>query len=402
MISINHKNFYNNKIFVIFLICSIFYCSGSTISSIFVINKYILLLVTLAFLIPIIANLISNVANFQSSFFLIFAVMILINTLFYFKENLAFNVSVFLSISTAYGLVTLYKFEDFVRISIKIITIIVVIALIGYYLNNYTNILRFLPTMTNVNGVVYTIGGIFNFINSIPDRNIGVFWEPGLLATFCIYGIILEVLFNINKINVVRLLLFYWCLYTTKSSAGYLLGLVSILMILVRNEKMQSNKNITNIIKSFLIIFLLLLILNLENIILHTSLINNEYISKLLFSNILSSSRTLAIKQNLSIFLSNPIIGLGWKEVVIQAKYVNDTSTSTFLMSIFGILGSLYTVYFVYGIIKIKNINYLSKICLIFIILAIINKEPHYENVFTWIFFFYILGYKGQTGDIKV
>lgn len=125
------------------------------------------------------------------------------------------------SIIIGFGISIKYNFKDVVNVFLNLMTVISIISLIGYILLNYTNTLKFLPIMSNINDISYGVGYIFNYITIIPERNCGIFWEPGLFASFLIASIILEVCFKEKKISLFRMILFIICIVTTKSAAGY-------------------------------------------------------------------------------------------------------------------------------------------------------------------------------------
>ncbi len=125
------------------------------------------------------------------------------------------------SIIVGFGISIKYDFKNVVKVFLNIMTAVSVISLIGYFLINYTNLLSFLPIMNNNNDVTYAIGYIFNYITIIPERNCGIFWEPGLFATFLIVSIVLEVCFKESKPNFIKIILYIICILTTKSAAGY-------------------------------------------------------------------------------------------------------------------------------------------------------------------------------------
>lgn len=76
---------------------------------------------------------------------------------------------------------------------------ITAISLVGYYLVNYTTLLSGLPRMINSNESEYTVGYIFNYITRMPERNCGVFWEPGVFASFLCTAMLYEILFSSQK-----------------------------------------------------------------------------------------------------------------------------------------------------------------------------------------------------------
>ena len=104
-------------------------------------------------------------------------------------------------------------------------------------------------------------------------------------------------------------------------------------------------------------------------------------------------------------FSKSPIFGIGVEEAVENIEYVADTSTSTYLLSIFGIFGGLYTLYWIVGILGIKNKNLMIKIMILIVALLILNKEPHQNILITWCFMFWglknIVEKGGEHSDKK-
>ena len=125
------------------------------------------------------------------------------------------------SIFVGLGISIKYNFKDVCKIFVNVMTLISIISLVGYFLINYTDILSFLPIIKNRNNVAYAIGYIFNYITIIPERNCGIFWEPGVFATFLIVAILFETCFKQKKANPLKIILFIVCIITTRSTAGY-------------------------------------------------------------------------------------------------------------------------------------------------------------------------------------
>ena len=70
---------------------------------------------------------------------------------------------------------------------------------------------------------------------------------------------------------------------------------------------------------------------------------------------------------------------------------VANTSTSTFLLSVFGLPALSYTVMWIYAALKLPRVNLFSKIVVLVIVLVVINKEPHDQIMFTWCLLFCLL-----------
>ena len=84
----------------------------------------------------------------------------------------------------AFYLLEKYGLNNIIKVYLKAMVVISIASLIGYALLNCTSLLNNLPIAKNVNGVEYGIGILFNYIKVYPERNCGVFWEPGIFASY--------------------------------------------------------------------------------------------------------------------------------------------------------------------------------------------------------------------------
>lgn len=328
----------------------------------------------------------------QNAFLILSVSIIACTAIVDMGKGLSFYINLIVSILAAYCISELYDVEKVIDLYLVIMTVCTAIALVGYYLSNNTDILTKLPTMVNQNDIEYKIGIIFNFFPGIPERNCGMFWEPGLFATNLIIAFVLETVTKKKK-SILRLILFSLGIITANSSAGFALIFLCLALLLVHTGK--KNNALKSIVSFILIIVVIIAFANLDTIIESTGLSENPYFQKLLTENIEDSSRNQAISHNLSIFASDPIFGAGYTTVTQNMDHIADTSTSTYLMSVFGIGGSLYTLFIVWKVLSLKGENLSSRIILLAITLVIINKEPHYQLLSTWIILFYFA--KGAT-----
>ena len=279
-------------------------------------------------------------------------------------------------------LIEKYGFRNIVKVYLDIMFFVSIISLIGYLLLNFTSLLNNLPSVTNINGVEYGVGIIFNYIKALPERNCGIFWEPGIFASYLALAIAFESIINSNSISWFRILVFVVSIITTTSSAGYVLLIFSLGIVLLRGSKLSGYKKLLAII---VVIAIAIVAFNIDNIILNTSLAQNKYLIKLTSDRMNQSSRITSIYHNLSIFRKRVLFGAGINSVLNQMSSWADISTSTYMLSIFGVMGSLYTLFIIYGIFSQKNINIFVKLFFFFILISIVNKEPHINIMFTWI-----------------
>ena len=291
-------------------------------------------------------------------------------------------------------LVKKYELNNIIRVFLKVMVIVSVVSLIGYILLNCTSLLNNLPTVKNVNGVEYGIGILFNYIKVYPERNCGIFWEPGIFASYLTLAIVFESITKPKSISWFRILLFVVTIITTTSSAGYALLILTIGVVMLRDSRLSGYKKI---FAMCIILVIGAIVLNLDSIILNTALSNNEYLIKLTSTRLSESSRITAIFHNLSIFRKNPLLGAGINSVLSQMSSWADISTTTYMLSIFGIMGLFYTIFIVWGIFSQKHINDFVKLLLFFILVLIVNKETHINILFTWII---ILGMASNTNAV--
>jgi len=388
----------NNKFVVLCIILVVALCSGHAFQTIIPSLPWLVLPVAAAVVLWSIHGIHNGKKSGKDQIaVLVFTVMIGATFLQGLGRGASFYGLMLCNILAGYGISRMYSFKQIAHCHVRCMTIITAIAIVGYLLLQNTTLLNALPSMTNVNNVEYRVSGIFNYIKTVPNRNCGMFWEPGLFATHLIISIVFEIMYE-KKPNIVRLILFSAGIFTANSSAGFALWILCVMLLFLKNAKLSSNP-VAAAISIIAVSAGALLIINFEEILLQTSLGSNEFLQKLLLGNIQNSSRMLAIEHNLNSFLSEPIFGVGINRAAAEMQHVADTSTSTYMMSIFGILGISYTVYWVYGIWKLPQISVMTKILLIAIALSILNKEPHMNLLLTWCLLFGLIS--GKVSDLE-
>lgn len=378
---------YRNKISIFIIFIILLFCSGHALQTIFVPLLYLPIL-SLTILMPAIYQALKNHAlNIYTGTLLLFILLIFLTCITSMDGNYGSYFLNLFTISSAFAITYLYNFHEFSKYYLKFMKIITVISLIGYTLANSQILVNHLPLLSNLNGVCYRVGLIFNYIDIIPERNCGIFWEPGLFASYLILALILEI--TKKKINIINISIFLLGLLTAHSSAGYVL-LVMVILLFFAN-KFNSNHNTYCVPQIICAVIITLLALNVEIFIRIFSLENNEYFTKLLPENLLNSSRFLAISHNLNIFLDNPFFGAGVTNLAETSMYVADTSTSTYLLALYGLLGGVYSVLWIIGIFTQVNLNINSKIIISLIFLSILNKEPHLNIMLSWCLLFWLI-----------
>jgi hypothetical protein len=281
-----------------------------------------------------------------------------------------------------------FSFTEFKSIFTRFIAAICAIDTIIYFVLQRVGQFAFLPIAYNGNGEGYRIGIIFNYLLSHPERNSGIYWEPGLFATMIVLAFVLELRFE-QKLHPWRMLIYHICIFTTASSAGIVLILFCDLMLLNRVISQYSSNKAVNYCIFFLVYMLLLtLFLNMDTFLTVTGLAQQRAYAKLLSDNMGSSARMQALSRNWSLFLQNPLTGIGIGGAYRAASNFSDTSTTTFMMVEFGAVGAIPTAFVIKSILGLKN-KLIENVCLITIFLCILNKEPHMGIAIIWIFAFF-------------
>ncbi len=297
------------------------------------------------------------------------------------------------TIFVAYFTTKAFNFECFVSVYLKLMTFVSAVAVVCFFLYNYTPLLNWLP-LVETKTHEYAIGIIFNVLTKVPERNCAMFWEPGLFATALTIAMVFEIIFKKKPVNKFRIILFIIGFITSTSSAGYVLCILCLLLLATRKILPRGKIKLSYFLWLIPVACVVWAFLNMDYIISNTPLGKIEYFEKLLSENLMGSSRVAAIEHNLKIFLEYPIFGGGFTVVNTQMERVADTSTSTYLMSLFGLMGVLYNVVWIFGIFRIKSISFITKILLLLIVFLTLNKEPHHMFVVTWCLMFYMFAPK--------
>ena len=233
-----------------------------------------------------------------------------------------------------------------------------------------------------------------NLLKNITFRNQGIFWEPGLYASYLLIAMMLEINFS-EKTKIWKILILAITLFTTLSTAGILM---LPLVILLSIERFVRKKYVSYLFLLIIITIVMTLYVFKDNIIQYLVMLNPRLFFKLLGNGTTKITRLYAPLLNLNIFLNNPIFGAGYLGAtkifqMEKAKYYIDSQTSTnfFMLASLGIFGILYTIWWVKSIFANKSFSVVSKILIFLLIFIILNKEPHNELLLTWVILFLLI-----------
>lgn len=196
------------------------------------------------------------------------------------------------------------------------------------------------PDNFRINIILYTPD---YWLNWIPPRNAGPFWEPGGFATFLVVAIILN-FYETKKMFDKKNIIFVIALLTTFSTAAYiLLSLILVLFFL-------SKRNFRSIAIALpFIIFLSYF--GYYQIPFLQEKIESQYTEFSLYSNAYSERTRLASTYyDIQAIMKNPIIGKGRVE---RDEFERDVNGFTALVKQFGLIG--FFTYFGFIFISLKK-----------------------------------------------
>lgn len=384
------KSIFRSRAFALLCSLAIISTSGYALSTVYSYGVYVRIAFAYVFLFPIIIQIRRGIDRLFVAF-LLCAVMVVVTFLAAGDRAIGMYVSFLATIIFALGVVIVYEFQDFLTIYLRSMTIVSAVSLIGHYLVNAGQGILSLPTVYNINLIPYAVGGIFFYIVSIPSRNIGIFWEPGLFASFLILALVFELHYRKGRPRIVNIVLYVAAVVTTQSSAGYGLLLFVFSIVLIRASIFIKDTGLRIVVRVSVIALSIALLLHYPTVFELVGVADNPTIQRLAGESLAGQSRLLAVGHNLNMFLRNPIFGNGFAESYSHILYVADTSTSTFMLSVFGILGIQYTLYWIYGVVKGKGRDMPVSIMVALVILLIVNKEPHHNLVASWCLMFYFI-----------
>ena len=333
-------------------------------------------------------------SGYNQNIFLMFTVIALIS-MFVNGEQLTLYINQIAIVFIAFYIVDNYNENRIAEIYVRTMVLISVISLLFLIWIKLFGI----PTPISMISTTATENECYNYViyfypqlwDASLGRNRGVFWEPGLFATFIIIALVLEVLFA-ERISKLRVTILVITVISTFSTAGILLLIPTAIVYIDRlSEKSKKQTFILMLLWAVLI----LMVLYKDTLINALVSINSDIFGKLLGENNSKVTRLGAPLLNWEIFLSHPIFGAGiggattlFQQSKLQFLADSQTSTSLFMLAAFGILGILYTVWWIMSILGQKSCSITSRVSLLFIIFAILNKEPHIAILATWLLLF--------------
>lgn len=398
-----------NVIEWIFVLSTILFSGSAYAASVpnvlYVRLKYIVVLVTLLYMILIKKGKIPVVIqNVKKPIWILGTWICLLVIVFFVHndtESLSGLIGLILHVIFAYEVVCIVSWEKFVEKYVRALFTISLISIIFFFwLANTGLYSQAMPILQGIgeNGEVFNkYQGILIYFSANENRNFGCFWEPGIFATHIIIALLLLIYCNKVKRKKLYFIIFSITLFSTSSSAGYVIYIFVVTYIILSKIKVNTAEDWPKLLLvTFILLLIVLLFLNINSIIVALDLQDNLVYAKLL--DVEASQRYESIIYNLKIFLENPLVGRGFQGVNLDKYYllarqesiVLDTATSFRLLATMGFSGIFFTYIFILGIIRRKNIAGVSKIILIIIVIMILNKEGQDTFLLPWTIAFYL------------
>lgn len=292
------------------------------------------------------------------------------------------------------------EFSEFARKFSTLMCLFSIIAIAIYVLVNYgINIPNY--TYTGLNGFNYHTIILCTWTGSY-ERICGPFWEPGLFATMNIYALLLEGAFSKEKPRIYVIVPLIIGILMTKSTAGYLLMVLAIYFIVFKNKR---HKIWIDLLSAILISGAVIFSTNITEFLYE---LNPEVFWKLTESSMTTDTRLYSPLVCFLIFLKNPILGFGMNGAInmfntYKSVFEIDalTSTNTYFLAAFGIWGISYTIFMMYSVLKHKEISMIMRSVLLLLMILLVNKEPHYLIMTTYLMIVYMNRNKFITKSLQ-
>ncbi len=318
--------------------------------------------------------------------------MILIDSIsdIFFGYNFLYSAKFALVLIFAYVFTEIISFEQFQKDYIDSMTVISIIAIIGYIYGIGNSFFYPWSTVTNINGVHYYNKIIFFAMDDFSrGRNIGIFWEPGIFAIFIVLAMLFIIFDNSEKMQKGKFITLLIALLTTVSTTGYVLMMVVLISLLI--VRFRNNKVIFFIGIAGIAIISILLMSNggIENILMRFF---PRVFSKLFDNTASVTTRTGSIVINLQNFLEYPWgVGLTKANYLFADKMVgSQTSTLTLYLVQFGILGIFFVLLQLRCIYRYRYWDKLKGILFVTVWIVLMNVEitTMFSLIYIIIFYF--------------
>ena len=139
-------------------------------------------------------------------------------------------IRVLMIVATGFLLVEVVSFTEFRNIYRKVLPVLCLFSFVLFIAINIPGYSFFRTSFST-----YESFGLFFFTkDGVIDRNYGQFWEPGVFASFILFGCLLEVAFE-KKSDWKRILLYTIAVFSTISLAGIIILPLVFLVLLLKH-----------------------------------------------------------------------------------------------------------------------------------------------------------------------
>lgn len=280
-------------------------------------------------------------------------------------------------------------FDEGSRFFRKTIDVICIFSTAIFLFSLVSQKIPYTSVFSNESGITYyDFFHVFFTLKNNPYRNCGPFWEPGVFATFICIALLLEAVFQ-KKPNVLRIIIYAVTLLTTRSTAGYILALLPIVLRFAVERKY----------KAALLIVCLLALAVLTIVLVSKTPLGAFLPSSL--SKIDTSSFGTRIRSyyyDFLIFYKSRFVGAGPNatdlafESFIAKDPLCDSQTATFawLLASFGFFGLVFVAVFFVSLFLWCSKKYNLMVALLVCVFAFLtgSKEPQYSFSLFWVVLF--------------
>ena len=302
--------------------------------------------------------------------------------------------------------------DKFKQVYLNIMLFICCIAIVCFVFPNMTSIFPHSFLKTSSNSWDYDFYFVYakyaNAYNSVLQRNIGFFWEPGMFQGFVITAMILKAIDN-HKITIKSVayqLVMIICIFTIQSTTGYILLLPVALIYILKILNRYSRK--LRVVVTVIILFTVIAVFLNENILQGiVNAVSPDIATKLDVSTSISgSTRWYGILGDAILVFKHPL-GIGINHMVDEKNSIINvltsissgasTNTTLNMMLKYGVIsGVMYLIICIRACFRMTNDN-LCNTSIFIVMMIIINTEPHYLTLFFTTLFMYYAGKERQS-----
>lgn len=245
--------------------------------------------------------------------------------------------------------------SEFVDCYTKIMMFLAVFSLIQYlvFLIIYP-VTLWAPQVVNINGLQFSNWIFTNSLNReyyeiMPYRNWGIYREPGVYVVFLMLALIFELFFR-EKPKKINVIVFVLTIFTTFSTAGYIVAAI-VILVYVFQFKENMGKKLVTLLGVATGAAAIIVVLNLLDVPIY-----HWVFEKLTREGGSADSRFGSVLSNLFLFARSPLWGNGWVKMAqesetIQTVIVTEHNTNTQLI-FFAVYGITYGIAMLGGSIR--------------------------------------------------